>query len=307
MIGEPALLGSEGTLSGMQLLVWSPNFDDRTALMDLMRQSKWAVNPCFAETRAELATQAERLGDMGLFIVFEDDDLELERFAYSIVRFGATPNQVFLSAKSQSSILMRLAAEKFEVFYWNQRIDPSKTQLLEKLLSRWNIASSLLLDTEVAEGITSGFIACVSMLAKQSSIDQIKERAHLANAVAEQISTEFHFRRKVIRIALAMDLATVPDLDPLLRSRRSLQAVAQLLELRAAYMRKGLLSSKTLPADMPVELAIVETIRILQDSMPLTSLGIKEMILTLTRGLLLPNLGHFQNACSSILCEWAAR
>jgi hypothetical protein len=131
--------------------------------------------------------------------------------------------------------------------------DTEVAALPHAILQLWEAAMARQLEDELAAANESGMIQLLSSLADlPESLAQ--DRARLAFALGREISPDFEFLRRTVRLALLLELADVPNWQSTVANTKNLWSVAILLE------QKHLLKNEhAWPGQIAPELAVVET------------------------------------------------
>ena len=122
----------------------------------------------------------------------------------------------------------------------------------QALLQLWDAAMTRQLDDELNAATESGML---QLLANLTELPEsfAQDRARLAFALGKEISQDFEFLRRTVRLALFLELADVPSWQTTVANTKGLWPISLLLE-----QKFSLKSEHAWPTQIMPELAIVE-------------------------------------------------
>ncbi len=121
------------------------------------------------------------------------------------------------------------------------------------LLQLWEAAMTRQLDDELNSANDSGMLQLLANLTELPD-SFAQDRARLAFALGKEISQDFEFLRRTVRLALFLELADVPSWQTTVAHTKNLWPISLLLEQKFSLKNERAWTAQILP-----ELAIVET------------------------------------------------
>jgi hypothetical protein len=252
-------------LNGARIIVWAENELLRAEIYAHLTIKGWQADARFPEQLAEFRKEISSTKDGTLPVIVDSDGEQVQEIVDELFRANYEPHQIILGCPKASFVHRVLLRHGFEHFLFENTRTPTGPKIdvsgvAPALLRTWKNVFGLMLNKEVNEAVTSGFLACLKILARLPSTAALKERAHLAHALAEQINNDFLFRRRVVRFALFSDLSFVHDKNEIISESRSLWPIKDLFDYTSVFREV----TATWPADLPLEYAIVKTAQLFQ-------------------------------------------
>jgi hypothetical protein len=301
---------SSTVLSRVRLVVWTDQEATRSELYATLSIEGWHTDAVFPEDITEFGNEIARSVSGTLVVVVDDDGVQAQKLVSKLFDLEYDPGQILLGCPKNSFTHRLLGRHKLELFKYEVLRTPTGPKIevgevVPSLLRAWKNVSGLLLDKEVAEAVSSGILACLKLMTGLNSTGTPKERAHLAHAMAEQISNDHGFRQRVIRLALFADLTRVSGRSEIIAERRALWPIKDLLDYHSTLQGSEVLWSK----EMPLEVAIVKIVQLFQEASESGSSAqfISRELTNLTSGMRLENRVALQNAFSATIARISVR
>lgn len=269
---------SSNVLSGIRVVVWAESEVIRTEAYATLSIEGWQADALFPESLQEFEHEITHDISGTLVVIVDSDGNGVQKLVSGLFKLEYSPKQLVIGCPKNSFIHRLLGRHEVELFPYEYKRTPTGPKveisgLISSLLRAWKNVSVLLLDREVKEAVSSGFLACMKVIAKLPSTGLLKERAHLAHALAEHINNNHMFRQRVIRLALCTDLVHVHEHDEIIAERRALWPIKDLLKFNTDLLDRmaGKMAGRAAneaeswPADMPLEVVVVKTAQLFQN------------------------------------------
>lgn len=289
----------------MTVVVWARDKNTRAAIDTQLRAANWCMDLVFCDRIDGFRTSLSYNINASVAVIVESDFKTLYSLLKEVSSLSMNRAHVFLGVTESDQLQAFLGLADYKCFPL-ESLQHARTQILRSLLlTCWNKSHLLIVDKEIKEGLLSGFIGCVSLLAKQSTVSELKERAHLAHAIALYLSDDLLFRQRVVRLALASDLAVLSDYAVIMSTRTALQCLKDLLRFHSDYLASGMREQRRMPSNTPLELAIVELAYYAQKEQPLNAAILETLIETSTSDLPYSMRSKITQAAFLTLRGWA--
>jgi len=277
-------MGIEAILGGVNFVVFSSSEEINSEIYAEFTIKGWQAQLNIPESDEDAAAFLKNNATSSICIIVEQDGSIATKYFDEAVSAGIPFGQIIVGVPSSSLthkiICKQQGVRSFSFSITNMPTGPKIDieGLAIETLNAWNAFHGQLLDNEIKKASKSGALAFMSLLFPDSSSDELRERAHIAYALASKSTNSIHFRIRVIRSAMFSNIVFNPKWEQIVLEFNDLFLIRDLLEQKRQYFCMPRKAGAPWPFGIMPELAFSETAAMIQAaSRDSTSIDIKQL------------------------------